>query len=65
MQLDKQRLEKGHTELIDMVRWLLNSGYQPASKNLEQAIRILAECSRINKIRAKYLYEIDIDSPCT
>jgi hypothetical protein len=48
-----------------MIRWLLNSGYQPASKNLEQAIRILAECSRINKIRAKYLYEIDIDSPFT
>ncbi len=26
LQLDKQRLEKGHAELIDMVRWLLNSG---------------------------------------
>ncbi|MFM2064120.1 MAG: hypothetical protein RLZZ507_3791 [Cyanobacteriota bacterium] len=55
-------LKKGHPELLEMVRWLLNSGYQPASQNLEKAIRILAECSKINKIRAKYLYNIDIDN---
>lgn len=55
-------LEKGHPELPKMVRWLLDSGYQPASQNLETAICILAECSRINKIRAKYLYNIDIDN---
>ncbi|MBD2693937.1 P-loop NTPase fold protein [Anabaena catenula] len=57
-----QWLEKGHPELIDMVEWLRNSGYPPAPENLEQAICILAECSRINKIRAKYLYNIDIDN---
>lgn len=55
-------LKKGHPELLEMVRWLLNSGDQPASQNLEKAIRILAECSRINKIRAKNLYRIDIDN---
>ncbi|MGM3307570.1 P-loop NTPase fold protein [Anabaena sp. WFMT] len=55
-------LEKGHTNLINMIEWLLNSGYQPASQNLETAIYILAECSRINKIRAKYLYNIDINN---
>ncbi|MEA5576978.1 P-loop NTPase fold protein [Anabaena sp. UHCC 0451] len=55
-------LEKGHPNLINMIEWLLNSGYQPASQNLETAICILAECSRINKIRAKYLYNIDIDN---
>ncbi|BAY03217.1 hypothetical protein H6G54_05315 [Anabaena cylindrica FACHB-243] len=58
-----QWLEQGHPELLDMVRWFLHSGYQPASKNLEQAIRILAECSKINKIRAKFIYDIDIDNP--
>jgi hypothetical protein len=58
-----QWLKKDDCDLSKMVRWVLDSGYQPASKNLEQAIRILAECSNINKIRAKYLYQIDIDSP--
>ena len=55
-------LEKGHPNLVDMVRWLLNSGDQPASNNLKKAIRILTECSKINKIRAKNLYRIDIDN---
>lgn len=58
-----QWLKKDDPDLQIMVRWVLNSGYQPAPKNLTQAIRILAECSKINKIRAKYLYEIDIDNP--
>ncbi|WP_168536749.1 P-loop NTPase fold protein [Anabaena sp. UHCC 0253] len=57
-----QWLKKGHPELVEMVRWLLNSGYQPVSQNLEKALRILAECSRINKIRATYLYNIDINN---
>ena len=55
-------LEKGHPELIDMVEWLRKSGYRPAPENLEQAICILAECSGINKMRAKYLYNIDIEN---
>ncbi|WP_413171712.1 hypothetical protein [Anabaena azotica] len=55
-------LKKGHPELLEMVRWLLKSGYEPASQNIETAIRRLAECSKINKIRAKYLYNIDIDN---
>ncbi len=57
-----QWLQKGHPELIDMVEWLLTSGYNHAGKNLKQAICILAECTRINKIRAKYLYNIDIEN---
>ncbi|TAE57319.1 MAG: hypothetical protein EAZ87_16510 [Nostocales cyanobacterium] len=56
-------LEKGDPDLIKMVEFLQDCGYQPASENLRQAIRILAECSNINKIRAKYLYKIDIDIP--
>ncbi len=56
-----QWLEKGHPDLCDMVRWFLDSGYNPASKKLEKAIRMLAECSILNKVRAKYLYKIDID----
>jgi 3-methyladenine DNA glycosylase AlkC len=55
-------LKKGHPELPKMVRWLLDSGDQPASNNLKKAIRILTECSKINKIRAKNLYRIDIDN---
>ena len=47
-----------------MVKCVLNSGYNPADKNLEQAICILAECTRINKIRAKYFYNIDIENIC-
>ncbi|MEA5618472.1 P-loop NTPase fold protein [Cronbergia sp. UHCC 0137] len=58
-----QWLEQGHPELFDMVKWFLKSAYQSASQKLEQAIRILAECSKINKIRAKFLYDIDIDNP--
>jgi hypothetical protein len=59
-----QWLQKDDPELIDMVKCVLNSGYNPAPKNLKQAICILAECTRINKIRAKYLYNIDIDNTC-
>jgi len=59
-----QWLQKGHPELIDMVECVLNSGYNPADKNLKQAICILAECTRINKIRAKYFYNIDIENIC-
>jgi hypothetical protein len=59
-----QWLQKGHPELIDMVNWVIDSDYNPAPKNLKQAICILAECTRINKIRAKYLYNIDIDNTC-
>ncbi|MBE9207001.1 hypothetical protein IQ244_10810 [Nostoc sp. LEGE 06077] len=58
-----QWLKKDHPDLLRMVEWILNSGYQPAPKNLEQAIRKLAESSQINKIRAKCLYKIDIDYP--
>ncbi|MFM6579745.1 MAG: P-loop NTPase fold protein [Dolichospermum sp.] len=57
-----QWLQKDDPELIDMVKCVLNSGYNPAPKNLKQAICILAECTRINKIRAKYFYNIDIDN---
>ncbi|MFM6370824.1 MAG: hypothetical protein ACKPGN_21790, partial [Dolichospermum sp.] len=57
-----QWLQKDDPELIDMVKCVLNSGYDPAPKNLKQAICILAECTRINKIRAKYFYNIDIDN---
>ncbi|HEY9804613.1 MAG TPA: P-loop NTPase fold protein [Leptolyngbyaceae cyanobacterium] len=57
-----QWLKKDDPDLYRMVGWVLNSGYQPAPKNLEQAIRKLAESSNINRIRAKFLYEIDIDS---
>ncbi|MGM3306589.1 hypothetical protein ACSQ6I_11530, partial [Anabaena sp. WFMT] len=58
-----QWLKKDNPDLPKMVRWVLNSGYQPASQKLEQAIRILAECSKINKIRTKFIYDIDIDNP--
>lgn len=56
-----QWLKKDDPDLLIMVGWILDSGYQTARENLEQAIRKLAESSKINKIRAKYLYEIDID----
>lgn len=58
-----QWLKKDDPDLFELVQWVLNSGYQPAPKNLDQAIRKLAESSKINKIRAKYLYKIDIDYP--
>ncbi|MFM6201103.1 MAG: hypothetical protein ACKPE1_18525, partial [Dolichospermum sp.] len=55
-------LTEGHPELPKMVKWLLKPGYEPASQNLEKAICILAKKSELNKIRAKYLYNIDIDN---
>lgn len=58
-----QWLKKYVPDLHSLVEWVLNCGYQPAPKNLEQAIRKLAESSKINKIRAKNLYKIDIDDP--
>ncbi|MDB9445634.1 P-loop NTPase fold protein [Anabaena sp. CS-542/02] len=58
-----QWLERGHPDLPEMVRWFLKSPYQPASQNLEQAIRLLAQKTKLNKIRAKFLYSIDIDIP--
>ncbi|NET70232.1 MAG: hypothetical protein F6K62_04185 [Sphaerospermopsis sp. SIO1G2] len=58
-----QWLEKGDPDLSTMVRFLQSAEYQPTSENLTQAIRKLAERSNLNKIRAKYLYNIDIDIP--
>ncbi|MBD2594202.1 hypothetical protein H6G74_07645 [Nostoc spongiaeforme FACHB-130] len=56
-----QWLEKGDSDLYLMVKQFLKFGL-PASQKLEQAIRILAKKSKLNKIRAKFLYNIDIDN---
>ncbi|MBD2455913.1 hypothetical protein H6G80_17730 [Nostoc sp. FACHB-87] len=56
-----QWLEKGHPDLYLMIKRFLTFGL-PASQKLEEAIRILAKKSKLNKIRAKFLYNIDIDN---
>ncbi|KYC36339.1 hypothetical protein WA1_42215 [Scytonema hofmannii PCC 7110] len=56
-----QWLQEGHPDLYLWVRKLLSWGL-PASQNLEQAIRRLGKNSKLNKIRAKMIYNIDIDN---
>ncbi|MBD2496847.1 P-loop NTPase fold protein [Nostoc sp. FACHB-280] len=56
-----QWLEKGDADLYLMVKKFLKFSL-PASQTLEQAIRLLAKKSKLNKIRAKFLYNIDIDN---
>jgi hypothetical protein len=58
-----QWLEEGHTDLYWMVKEFLNRRDSSASQKLEEAIRILAGKNTLNKIRAKSLYNIDIDNP--
>lgn len=57
-----QWLQKGHPDLYLLVKNLLKQGL-PASQNLNQAIYILGKNNKLNKIRAKFLYNIDIDNP--
>jgi hypothetical protein len=59
-----QWLQKGHPDLYLLVRQFLRLGL-PASQTLEQAIRELGNNSELNKIRAKFIYNIDIDNPDT
>ncbi|BAY67168.1 KAP P-loop domain protein (plasmid) [Calothrix brevissima NIES-22] len=54
-------LEEGHPDLYLMVKQFLKLGLL-ASQKLEQAIRNLAKKSKLNKIRAKFLYNIDIEN---
>ncbi|AFZ24024.1 hypothetical protein Cylst_1753 [Cylindrospermum stagnale PCC 7417] len=56
-------LQEGHPNLGLIVKMSLKLDNLPASKKLEQAIRILAQKTKLNKIRAKSLYNIDIDNP--
>ncbi|MEH2334684.1 hypothetical protein [Nostoc sp.] len=56
-----QWLQEGHPDLYLMVRQFLDLGL-PASQKLEQAIRSLAKNRKLNKIRAKFIYNIDIDN---
>ncbi|MDB9374842.1 P-loop NTPase fold protein [Nodularia sphaerocarpa] len=55
-------LKGGNSDLTERVKDCLDLDL-PASQNLEKAIRMLAESSRLNKIRAKEIYKIDIDIP--
>lgn len=57
-----QWLKGGNSDLTGRVRDCLDLDL-PASQNLEKAIRMLAESSRLNKIRAKEIYNINIDIP--
>ncbi|MBD2729800.1 hypothetical protein H6G96_26655 [Nostoc sp. FACHB-892] len=54
-----QWLQEGDPDLYSMVRQFLALGL-PASQKLEQAICSLAKSSNLNKIRAKFIYNIDI-----
>jgi hypothetical protein len=54
-------LEEGNPDLYLMVRQFLDLGL-PASKKLEEAIRSLAKKNKLNQIRAKLIYNIDIDN---
>lgn len=56
-----QWLQEGDPDLYSMVRQFLTLGL-PASQKLEQAICSLAKSSNLNKIRAKFIYNIDIDN---
>jgi len=55
-----QWLEQEHKDLYSMIQQCLNL-HSFASESLKQAICLLAKKNKLNKIRAKFLYEIDID----
>ena len=57
-----QWLEKEHPDLPLLVRKFLQQD-SPASQHLKQAIYILGKKTKLNEIRAKFIYSIDIDNP--
>ncbi|MGM3304379.1 P-loop NTPase fold protein [Anabaena sp. WFMT] len=54
-------LQKGHPDLVKMVRECLQISNISASQKLREAIVKLAKESKLNEMRAKFIYNIDID----